>query len=231
MRTLPRSFYGRDTITVARELLGKYLVHANRIGRIVEVEAYLGPHDRAAHSAKGLTERTRVMFGPPGHAYVYLIYGMYHCMNVVTEREGHGSAVLLRAIEPIQNIEERTQGPGLLCKAMRIDKRLNAHDLLSGDFYIAAPLKTETVTIVRKPRIGVDYAGHWAKRFLRFYIKGNPFISRPQPVLYCSVGGGRGFRTGATRNNASPLFDDGGRGYIHCRESAVSQHSTVRYSF
>ncbi|MGA2138435.1 MAG: DNA-3-methyladenine glycosylase [Verrucomicrobiia bacterium] len=179
MRTLPRSFYDRDTITVAKELLGKYLVHANRIGRIVEVEAYLGPHDRAAHSAKGLTERTRVMFGPPGHAYVYLIYGMYHCMNVVTEREGHASAVLLRAIEPIQNIEERTQGPGLLCKAMCIDKRLNAHDLLSGDFYIAASPKTETVTIVRKPRIGVDYAGHWAKKFLRFYIKGNPFISRP----------------------------------------------------
>ena len=179
MRTLPRSFYDRDTITVARELLGKYLVHANRIGRIVEVEAYLGPHDRAAHSAKGLTARTRVMFGPPGHAYVYLIYGMYHCMNVVTEREGHASAVLLRAIEPIQNIEERTQGPGLLCKAMRIDRRLNAHDLLSGDFYIAASPKTETVTIVRKPRIGVDYAGYWAKKFLRFYIKGNPFISRP----------------------------------------------------
>ena len=179
MRTLPRSFYDRDTITVAKELLGKYLVHANRIGRIVEVEAYLGPHDRAAHSAKGLTARTRVMFGPPGHAYVYLIYGMYHCMNVVTEREGHASAVLLRAIEPIQNIEERTLGPGLLCKAMRIDKRLNAHDLLSGDFYIAASPKTETVTIVRKPRIGVDYAGHWAKKFLRFYIKGNPFISRP----------------------------------------------------
>jgi DNA-3-methyladenine glycosylase len=100
-------------------------------------------------------------------------------MNVVTEREGHASAVLLRAIEPIQNIEERTQGPGLLCKAMCIDKRLNAHDLLSGDFYIAASPKTETVTIVRKPRIGVDYAGHWAKKFLRFYIKGNPFISRP----------------------------------------------------
>lgn len=179
MRILPRSFYDRDTITVARELLGKYLVHAKRVGRIVEVEAYLGPYDRAAHSAKGLTERTKVMFGPPGHAYVYLIYGMYSCMNVVTEREGHASAVLLRAIEPVRNIEERTQGPGLLCKAMRIDKRLNAHDLLSADFYIATPRKAETVTIVRRPRIGVDYAGHWAKRCLRFYIKGNPFVSRP----------------------------------------------------
>lgn len=179
MRKLPRSFYDRDTITVAKELLGKYLVHAERVGRIVEVEAYLGPHDRAAHSAKGLTERTKVMFGPPGHAYVYLIYGMHYCMNVVTEREGHASAVLLRAIEPVQNIEGQTRGPGLLCKAMHIDKRLNAHDLLSDDFHIAAPPKTKTVTIIRRPRVGVDYAGHWAKRFLRFYIKGNPFVSRP----------------------------------------------------
>ena len=108
MRKLPRAFYDRDTILVARELLGKYLVHRSnhvkRIGKIVEVEAYLGPHDLAAHSAKGRTERTKVMFGPPGHAYVYLIYGMYHCMNVVTEREGHASAVLLRAVDPVQNV-------------------------------------------------------------------------------------------------------------------------------
>jgi len=178
MRKLPRSFYDRDTIAVARDLLGKYLVHKKRIGRIVEVEAYLGPHDRAAHSAKGLTERTKVMFGPPGHAYVYMVYGMYYCMNVVTEREGHASAVLLRAIEPVQHIEERTQGPGLLCKAMRIDKRLNAHDLLSDNFYIAAAPNTEPFAIARRPRIGVDYAGHWSKRLLRFYIKGNPFVSR-----------------------------------------------------
>jgi DNA-3-methyladenine glycosylase len=183
MRKLPRSFYDRDTIVVARELLGKYLIHAmcgvERIGRIVEVEAYLGPHDLAAHSAKGLTERTKVMFGPPGHAYIYLIYGMYLCMNVVTERKGHASAVLLRAIEPVKNIEGRTQGPGLLCKAMSINKHLNAHDLLSDDFYIAAPTKTERFMIVKRPRVGVDYAGYWAKRCLRFYIKGNPFVSRP----------------------------------------------------
>ena len=179
MRKLPRSFYDRDTITVARELLGKHLVHQDRAGKIVEVEAYLGPHDLTAHSAKGLTKRTRVMFGPPGHAYVYLIYGMYYCMNVVTEREGHASAVLLRAIEPIQGIEERTQGPGLLCRAMHIDKRLNTHDLLSDDFHIAASSETESITVVRRPRIGVAYAGHWAKRLLRFYIKGNPFVSRP----------------------------------------------------
>ena len=183
MRKLGRSFYDRDTIAVARELLGKYLVHASRgverIGRIVEVEAYLGSHDLAAHSSKGLTERTKVMFGPPGHAYVYLIYGMYNCMNVVTEKAGHGSAVLLRAIEPVKNIAGRTQGPGLLCQAMHIDQRLNAHDLLSDGFYIAAPPKSELLEIVKRPRVGVDYAGSWAKRHLRFYLKGNSFVSRP----------------------------------------------------
>jgi DNA-3-methyladenine glycosylase len=183
MRKLPRSFYDRDTVAVARELLGKHLVHVERgrtrIGRIVEVEAYLGPYDLAAHSSKGLTQRTKVMFGPPGHAYVYLIYGMYYCMNVVTEGEGHAAAVLLRAIEPVQNIEGRTQGPGLVCQAMRIDKRLNAHDLLSDDFYIVAPPRPEPVVIVKRPRVGVDYARHWARRHLRFYIKGNAFVSRP----------------------------------------------------
>jgi DNA-3-methyladenine glycosylase len=99
MQRLPRRFYDRDTQLVAQELLGKYLVHqalaTRHVGRIVETEAYLGEHDLAAHSAKGLTARTKIMFGPPGHAYVYLIYGMHHCMNVVTEREGHASAVLL----------------------------------------------------------------------------------------------------------------------------------------
>ena len=182
MRRLPRRFYDRDTILVAHELLGKYLVHVSqgveRIGRIVEVEAYLGPHDLAAHSARGRTARTEVMFGPPGHAYVYLIYGMHCCMNVVTQEEGHASAVLLRAVEPVQNVEGRTSGPGLLCRAMEIDRRLNAHDLLSDDFYVAARSGEAPVTIVRRPRIGVDYAGHWAKRLLRFYVKGSPCVSR-----------------------------------------------------
>ena len=168
---------------VAREMLGKLLVRASdgleRIGRIVEVEAYLGPHDLAAHSSKGLTARTKVMFGPPGHAYVYFIYGMYYCMNVVTEAQGHASAVLLRAVEPIKNIEGRTQGPGLVCKAMQIDKSLNAHDLLSDDFYLSEPGVCEPITIIKRPRVGVGYARHWAKRHLRFYIKGNPFVSQP----------------------------------------------------
>jgi DNA-3-methyladenine glycosylase len=183
MRRLPRRFYDRDTILVARELLGKYLVHVTggieRVGRIVETEAYLGPHDLAAHSARGLTPRTRVMFGPPGHAYVYLIYGMHHCLNVVTEPEGHASAVLLRAIEPVRNVTGRTAGPGLLCRAMGVDRRLNGHDLLSPDLYIGAPSTPEPITIIRRPRVGVDYAGVWAKRQLRFYIKGNSHVSRP----------------------------------------------------
>ena len=182
MRKLPRKFYDRDTVEVAHELLGKCLVHViggvERIGRIVEVEAYLGPHDLAAHSAKGLTARTKPMFGPPGHAYVYLIYGMYHCMNVVTQPEGTAAAVLLRALEPVQNMEGRTQGPGLLCRAMQIDKRRNAHDLLSDDFYIADDGYPQKFSIVKRPRIGVDYAGHWARRQLRFYIRNNAFVSR-----------------------------------------------------
>jgi len=181
-RRLARSFYDRDTVEVAHELLGKHLVHVvagvERVGRIVEVEAYLGPHDLAAHSARGLTGRTRVMFGPPGHAYVYLIYGMHWCMNVVTQAEGIASAVLLRALEPVKNLEGRTQGPGLLCKALGIDGRYHGHDLLSDDLFVSRPVEEPSIRIVKRPRIGVDYAGHWARRLLRFYIRGNAFVSR-----------------------------------------------------
>jgi len=179
---LPRSFYNRDTILVARELLGKHLVHVTpgetRIGRIVEVEAYLGEHDLAAHSSKGRTERTKIMFGPPGYAYVYLIYGMHHCMNVVTEPEGNAAAVLLRALEPVSPLATRTNGPGLLCRAMGIDRRLNGHDLLSDNFFMTDPGAAPETRILKGPRIGVEYAKHWAKRHLRFYLKGNPFVSR-----------------------------------------------------
>ena len=182
LQKLPRKFYDRDTILVAQELLGKCLVRIDggieRVGRIVEVEAYLGPHDLAAHSAKGLTARTAPMFGPPGHAYVYLIYGMHHCMNVVTQPAGVASAVLLRALEPLRDVEGRTQGPGLLCRAMHIDKRLNGHDLTSDDFFIAGDGFPRRFAIVKRPRIGVDYAGHWARRLLRFYIRGSQYVSR-----------------------------------------------------
>ena len=182
MKKLPRKFYARDTVTVARDLLGKWLVHrvdgVDRIGRIVEVEAYLGPLDLAAHSSKGRTGRTEVMFGPPGHAYVYLIYGMYHCMNVITEPAGSGTGVLIRALEPIENISGKTNGPGLLCKAMQIDRSLYGHDLLKGDFYLAQPPQEAAISIVARPRIGVDYAGEWAARPLRFYIEGNGWVSK-----------------------------------------------------
>jgi DNA-3-methyladenine glycosylase len=182
MKKLPRTFYDRDTVLVAQELLGKFLVHrtgkVERIGKIVEVEAYLGTHDLAAHSSKGVTGRTQIMFGPPGFAYVYLIYGVHHCMNVVTEGAGNGAAVLLRAVEPVKNISGRTCGPGLLCRALDIDRRLNAHDLLGDNFFIAEPAAVEKFSIAKRPRIGVDYAGVWAKKLLRFYIKDNPFVSR-----------------------------------------------------
>jgi DNA-3-methyladenine glycosylase len=182
MQKLPRSFYARNTVSVAQDLLGMMLIHRVdglcRIGKIVEVEAYLGAHDLAAHSSKGITNRTRIMYGPPGHAYVYLIYGMHHCMNVVTEPEGNGAAVLIRALEPVQNLTGNTRGPGLLCKAMAIDLRLNGSDLESDDFHVAAPMPRPPVSIVSRPRIGVDYAGEWAAKPLRFYIEHNAFISR-----------------------------------------------------
>jgi DNA-3-methyladenine glycosylase len=186
---LPRDFYARKTELVARELLGKHVVHAvsgahgvtERRARIVETEAYIGAHDLASHSSKGITPRTSVMYGPPGHAYVYLIYGMHHCMNVVTEPEGNGAAVLLRAVEPVANAEGNTKGPGLLCRAMEIDRRLDRADLCDqgGDIRIEDAGDTSAgLRIVTRPRIGVAYAREWADAPLRFYIEGNPFISR-----------------------------------------------------
>jgi DNA-3-methyladenine glycosylase len=183
VQKLPRSFYDRDTRMVAQELLGKLLVRhtggIRLVGKIVETEAYLGPHDLAAHSSKGLTARTKIMFGPPGHAYIYFIYGKHYCMNVVTEGEGQASAVLLRALEPVENVSGRTCGPGMLCRAMNINGRLNGQDLMSDELFIATPEQLERFTIVKRPRIGVDYAKHWARRLLRFYLKGNPHVSRP----------------------------------------------------
>jgi len=182
MRKLTRSFYNQNTTLVAQQLLGKLLIHEvngiRRIGRIVETEAYVGPHDLAAHSSRGITSRTQIMYGSPGYAYVYLIYGIYHCFNVVTEPEGHGSAVLIRALEPVLNIDQRTQGPGLLCRAMGIDKQLNGHDLLGSTFYLAESEKESTFDIVSSKRIGVAYAKEWAESLLRFYIKDNPYVSK-----------------------------------------------------
>jgi DNA-3-methyladenine glycosylase len=182
-RKLPRSFYAReDTLLVARELIGTHLVHddgvTRRVGRIVETEAYMGPEDLAAHSARGRTKRTEVMFGPPGHAYVYFIYGFWYCLNVVTSRKGVPHAVLLRALEPIEGISGKTWGPGLLCRAMGIDRALNGTDLCADRLWLERPRgSTPPVRIGSSPRIGVDYAGPWAKRPWRFFDRASPYVS------------------------------------------------------
>lgn len=173
-RKPPRRFFEQSTLTVARELIGMHLVHADgntrRVGRIVETEAYLGPRDLAAHSARGRTPRTEVMYGPPAHAYVYFIYGFWNCLNVVTARAGVPQAVLLRALEPLAGITDRTCGPGLLCRAMHIDRGLNGADLLGDVLWLErAPPRASRVRIARATRIGVDYAGAWAQRRWRFY--------------------------------------------------------------
>ena len=178
----PRSFFGRGTLTVARALIGMHLVHddgqTTRAGRIVETEAYLGPRDLAAHSARGRTQRTEVMFGPPGHAYVYFIYGFWNCLNVVTGRPGVPHAVLLRALEPLGALNERTWGPGLLCRALHIDRRLNGADLCGDQLWLEYPrAPVPAVRIARATRIGVDYAGEWAQRPWRFFDRNSPFVS------------------------------------------------------
>lgn len=181
---LKREFYANpDCAELAQLLLGKTLVvdkpgQPRRMGRIVETEAYLGPHDLAAHSSKGLTPRTQVMFGEPGHVYVYLIYGMHHCMNVVGGPVGSGSGVLLRGLEPIEGIELPSQGPGRLCKALGVDRSDYGQDLCADTiFLLDTPLRQDEV-IASSERIGVHYAGDWAQVPLRFYIKNNAFVSK-----------------------------------------------------
>ncbi|MCU0698661.1 MAG: DNA-3-methyladenine glycosylase [Myxococcaceae bacterium] len=174
---LPRAFSARDTIDVARALLGQLLVHeaggVRRAGRIVETEAYLGPHDLACHSSKGRTARTEVMFGPPGHAYVFLVYGMHHCVNVVT---GNGAAVLVRALEPVEGLAQaRTDGPGRLTRAMGITRAHDGWPLDERPLFLAAG--TPVRRIGRSARIGVEYAGAWARRQLRFFDAASRYVS------------------------------------------------------
>lgn len=167
---------------VAPTMLGWLLTHEAPAGRVTvqltEVEAYAGEADPASHAARGRTPRTEVMFGPPGHAYVYLIYGIHHCVNAVTGPDGHASAVLIRALEPVQGIEGNTKGPGLLCRALGIDRTCNGLDLLGDALFLAEPEAPEPFEVVAGPRVGVAYAGQWAARPLRFSIRGNPFVSR-----------------------------------------------------
>ena len=166
---------------MAHDLLGAELHRVfpdgrHAVGRIVETEAYLGPHDLASHARYGRTTRTEVMFGPPGRAYVFLIYGMYSCLNVVTERAGTASAVLIRALEPLQGIDDRTDGPGRLCRALDIDRTFHGADLRGSSLYLTGGSPPRRVALTR--RIGVDYARHWARRLLRYTEAGSPHVSR-----------------------------------------------------
>jgi DNA-3-methyladenine glycosylase len=185
-RKLPRGFFSGNTLAIARALIGMQLVHEDgsrrRAGRIVETEAYLGPRDLAAHSARGRTPRTEVMFGPPGHAYVYFIYGFWNCLNVVTAPAGVPHAVLLRALEPLEGLDAPTWGPGLLCRALDIDRRLNGVDLRGDVLWLEPPPRgSASAHIARSARIGVDYAGEWAGRPWRFFDRDSPFVSTAPP--------------------------------------------------
>jgi len=191
-KILPRIYFNRPTVTVARSLIGKYLVRVidGRIlaGKIVEVEAYVGPQDKACHASKGRTKRTDVMFGPGGVAYVYLIYGMYHCLNVVTERKEFPSAVLIRAIELDR---ELIDGPGRLCRALQIDRRLNRVDLTTGEslWFEDRGVLVERADVGAHPRVGVDYAGEWAEKLWRFRLR---TVTAPTRIQRIKKQGGTG---------------------------------------
>jgi DNA-3-methyladenine glycosylase len=167
---------------VARELLGKTLAHLHdgikRSGRIVETEAYVGPDDLASHARVGRKGRATVMYGKPGVAYVYFVYGMHYCFNAVTETDGYPGAVLIRAIEPLENVGGRGNGPALVCRALHIDRTCNGLDLTESELSIedAAAVVTEDVRV--GPRIGVDYAGEWAAHPWRFWVAGSAHLSR-----------------------------------------------------
>ncbi|MDP8990877.1 MAG: DNA-3-methyladenine glycosylase [Acidobacteriota bacterium] len=172
---LPLSFYARPTVEVARELLGKVIRHGALSARIVETEAYLGAEDAAAHAARGWTRRTSVIFGPPGRAYVYLIYGMHYCLNVVAERDGVAGCVLIRAAEPLAGVLAPSNGPGKLTRALGITLEHYGADLTRGPLTIHSPASDERFTIATSPRIGINKS---ADLPLRFFIRGNGFVSR-----------------------------------------------------
>jgi len=184
---LRRSFYARPTVEVARGLLGKVLVHGPTAGIIVETEAYLGGDDLAAHSARGVTSRTRVIFGPPGHAYVYLIYGMYQCLNLVAEPDGHPGCVQIRALQPVagvelmrtrrgavRGVEHLANGPGKLTLALGITRAHNGVDITKGALVVRAGARGGEVEIAVTPRIGIARS---VELPLRFFVVGNGFVS------------------------------------------------------
>ncbi len=179
--------------------MGKVLVHQSKDGLtsgiIVEAEAYIGLKDAASHAYRGKTNRNSIMFGPGGYAYVYFIYGMYYCFNIVTEKAGFPAAVLIRALEPLEgidlmairrgikkvtekNIINLTNGPSKLCQAMGIDKALHGADMAGDEFYVAAPEKPKPFGVVTTPRINIDYAGEAIQYPWRFIIESNRFVSK-----------------------------------------------------
>lgn len=194
---LPRSFYARDVLDVAPECVGKLLVHASPegvvAGRIVECEAYRGPEDQAAHSFQGRrTARTEAMFGPPGHAYIFRLYGTSWALNLVTGREGEPQAVLLRALEPVMGVEimsarrgvaagrrEIWNGPGKLCHALGIDGGFYGEDLTTGTLFLAEGPRAE---VAQSARINIDYAGAWVEKPWRFYERGSRWVSVPPRI-------------------------------------------------
>jgi DNA-3-methyladenine glycosylase len=201
MKKLPREFYTRpDVLEVARELLGKKLVVPSRSGArvagiIVETEAYRGPADRASHAYNGRrTNRTETMYGIGGTAYVYFVYGMYNQFNVVTNVDEVPHAVLVRALEPVEGLDiirrrrrgrseyELTSGPGRLCLALSIDRRLDKADLLGDQVWIEESVSVSPREIARGPRVGIDYAEEWVMKPWRFWVRDNPFVSKPNRV-------------------------------------------------
>jgi len=185
---LEEEFYSRDATQVARDCLGKILVHGPTAGRIVETEAYLGTNDQAAHAWRGITERTKVLFGPPGHAYVYFIYGMHECLNFISEPEGQAGCVLIRALEPLagiktmfrrrpkaRRVEDLASGPGKLTQALAITRKLNGSSLIDGPITVRRPLDEPPIEIEVSPRIGITHCADWP---LRFVIAGSRFASR-----------------------------------------------------
>ena len=188
---LPPAFYDRSTEAVARDLLGAVLEHRSAggivRGRIVETEAYLGPHDPACHAAAGLTARTRTLHGPPGTAYVYFIYGMHWCFNAVTREEGHGSAVLIRAVEPlsgqalmrrrrgVEREADLTSGPARLCDAFGITRDQDGLRLDRGPLRILRGLAVPDEAVLITPRIGIRKAAEWP---LRYLVQGSRFVSK-----------------------------------------------------
>ena len=192
---LPRSFYDRATEVVSRELLGAVLEcdtpDGLTRGIIVETEAYLGPHDPACHAVAGVTSRTEHLFGPPGMSYVYLIYGMYWCFNAVTREQGHGSAVLVRAVSPTDGVDvmrrrrpkvkrdrDLTNGPGKLCLAMGIVGEMSGKSLRTGPIVIRRGSAVPDEDVVVTPRIGITRAAEWP---LRYLVRDDPYVSATPP--------------------------------------------------